>query len=77
MTGNGKTFVGKRFGSLVIVEFKGMIDCEAHKRKSVWRANCDCREDGKNFIYDTIRMIKLAGCCPECKKKNDRRRRIE
>ena len=75
---NGKTFVGQRFGSLVVVKFCGMIEGDAHKRKSVWRANCDCDPNGESksrFVYDTIRNIKLNGCCGECKKLTDKRRR--
>ena len=74
---NGKTFLGHRFGSLVVVKFCGMIGDgnSLDKRQSVWRANCDCDPTGRTFLYDTIRNIRLNGECPECRKKRDKRRR--
>jgi hypothetical protein len=72
----GKSFIGKRYGSLVVVEFKGMIaNRNAHKRESVWRANCDCDPTGAKFLYDTIRNIRANGQCPDCKRKTDKRRK--
>ena len=71
---NGKSFLGVRFGSLVVVEFKGMIRNALGRRQSVWRANCDCDPEGKNFLYDTIRNIRLNGQCPDCRRKTDKRR---
>ena len=74
---NGKSFLGHRFGSLVVVKFCGMIGDgnSLDKRQSVWQANCDCDPTGGAFLYDTIRNIKLNGQCPECRKKLDKRRK--
>jgi hypothetical protein len=71
----GKSFIGRRFGSLVVVKFCGMIAGRCGKRESVWRANCDCDPTGGTFLYDTIRNIRANGQCPDCKRKTDKRRK--
>ena len=70
-----KQFIGKRYGSLVVVAFVGTLQKKGDRRRTVWRANCDCDASGKNYVYDTIRVIKSHGRCDEYKKLSDRRRK--
>jgi hypothetical protein len=71
---NGKSLIGKRYGSLLIVEFKRMRDEKnSQHREAIWRANCDCNP--ANFVLDTSANLKRKGMCEDCMKQNRRKRK--
>ncbi len=73
---NGKSLIGKRYGSLLIVEFKRMREEKAGQhREAIWRANCDC--DANNFVLDTSANLKRKGMCEDCMKAARKKRRKE
>ena len=71
---NGKSLIGKRYGSLLIVEFKRMREEKSGQhREAIWRANCDCNP--KNFVLDTSANLKRKGMCEDCMRINRKKRR--
>ena len=74
---NGRSYIGERIGSLVIVSLKWMRETKGGgARQSVWRANCDCSP--KNFVLDSLDNMRRKGMCEDCMKaarKNKREAR--
>lgn len=74
---NGKSFVGYRYGSLVVVSLFTMKQINGHRRQAIWRANCDCTPDGKNFVLGATEDLRRKKQCEDCQKAARKKKRLQ